>query len=562
MPSLSSSSYNLRNRTTSSQINKTNGQLVSFTVEKPNQNEAPLESVCLPISMPALIPISSTSCLASSAHNDEQSMLWKNVASLFVKCEDNHSNIDGLRGEYEQSIKELKEFTVELYARLQSARGEIATVKTTSKTKLKSFKKAFHKKIKKAKQVSATSACDADMEVFRYIDTLRIQIDELRETTERQNAKIEELSRATIQVPHHQYNNDYHNDEIEDMRHNINNLRGELADLNVLYDDDYHRFCNREELLKDRIGAAHEEALVAHTFAITVKQNADSRIDAAIKTIETLGADICRVDDQLKSMNIKIHDEMEIERQSSEYWIENTLNTFQKEKLSHIHSQIANVRSYADTKVAGDLREEFVSAICREVTFESNTRAELVQGVHNELTAMTQGVRDELLDLVTRSNEIHTARYFQTTNDMQLIKDDSINMCQTLKRSIGLVDMELSDVKDILEDQKEEIKETIYSEMDADYYALKKYIRHKMRNHLHDEHPEEEDEQEQDEQVDEQEQDEQEQDEQEQDNETSAVTEDSQHENVGEEVSKIEDNNEDIVIIVDFDNSRISEDDE
>lgn len=560
MPSLSSSSYNLRNRTTSSQINKTNGQLVSFTVEKPNQNEAPLESVCLPISMPALIPISSTSCLASSAHNDEQSMLWKNVASLFVKCEDNHSNIDGLRGEYEQSIKELKEFTVELYARLQSARGEIAAVKTNSKNKLKSFKKAFHKKIKKAKQVSASSACDADMEVFKYIDTLRIQIDELRETTERQNAKIEELTRVsndslTSDLPNVNNNSDIYDDIYDDFRDlnlSMNNMREELADLNELYENDYYRFFQREEEMKEAILAAQNESMNANKFAIQAKNDANARIDL----LQGLwGENFYKLEDKLNNMERDIRNEIEDERVSSEYWIEHTLNTFQKEKLSHIHSQIANVRSYADTKVAGDLREEFVSAICREVTFESNTRAELVQGVHNELTAMTQGVRDELLDLVTRSNEIHTARYFQTTNDMQLIKDDSINMCQTLKRSIGLVDMELSDVKDILEDQKEEIKETIYSEMDADYYALKKYIRHKMRNHLHDEHPEEEDEHEQ-------EQDEQEQDEQEQDNETSAVTEDSQHENVGEEVSKIEDNNEDIVIIVDFDNSRISEDDE
>ena len=179
-----------------------NGQLVSFIVEGPKQNIAPSSP-----SMPGLIPASSVSYLSSTAHNEEQSMLWQNVASLFVKFEDNQSNIDGLRGEYEQSVKELKEFTVELYARLQGARGEIAAVKTNSKNKLKSFKKAFQRKIKKVKHVSASSACDADMEVFKYIDTLRIQIDELRATTEKQNTKIEELSNVTMPMSNHKHNN-------------------------------------------------------------------------------------------------------------------------------------------------------------------------------------------------------------------------------------------------------------------------------------------------------------------------------------------------------------------
>ena len=543
-----------------------NGQLVSFTVEGPNQNVSPSPSSP---SMPALIPASSVSYLSSTAHNEEQSMLWQNVASLFVKFEDNQSNIDGLRGEYEQSVKELKEFTVELYARLQSARGEITAVKTSAKNKLKSFKKTFQRKIKKVKQDSATSACDADMEVFKYIDTLRIQIDELRATTEKQNTKIEELSSVTMPMSNHKHNNANNADtyyDINDLQHKMNKIREEVSGLYELYDNDYHRFCKREDELKDSIGAAHAEALTAHTFAITAKQNSDDRIDAAIKAIETWGSDIYKLDEQVKSMNREIRDDMEIERHSSEYWIECQLKTFEKEKLSRIQSQISEARSYADTKVAGDLRQEFADAICREVAFESKVSADLVQGVHNELSAMSQGVREELVDLITRSNEIHSARYFQSLNDMQIIKDDSTNMCQTLKHSIGLVDMELSEVKEILdfakediaslavdlEDQKEEIKDTIYSEMDADYYALKKYIRHKMRNHLRDEHPEEDEE-------------EDEEDEEDVEDEVSgdALTE-TQEEQKAESpaVAEVPVDNDDMVIVMDEENCRISDDDE
>jgi hypothetical protein len=549
----------------STNINKMNGQLVSFTVEGPTQNVAPSSP-----SMPALIPASSVSYLSSTAHNDEQSMLWQNVASLFVKFEDNQSNIDGLRGEYEKSVKELKEFTVELYARLQSARGEIAAVKTNSKNKLKSFKKAFQRKIKKVKQVSASSACDADMEVFKYIDTLRIQIDELRATTEKQNAKIDELSHVTMPISHQQHHNADSYYDIHDLQHKMNKMREELADLNELYDNDYYRFCKREDELKDKIGAAHAEALISHTFAITAKQNSDDRIDAAIKAIETWGSDIYKLDEQVKNMNREIRDDMEIERQSNEYWVERALKTFEQEKLSRIKSQISEARSYADTKVAGDLRQEFADAICREVAFESKVSADLVQGVHNELSAMNQGVRTELVDLITRSNEIHSARYFQSLNDMQIIKDDSTSMCQTLKHSIGLVDMELSEVKEILdfakediaslsvdmEDQKEEIKDTIYSEMDADYRELKRYIRHKMKNHLRDEHPVE-DETDDDEDA------------------AEADPNDQNDENAGEEVSEVvnmtivesivennnDDNNDDMVIIMDDENCRFSDDD-
>ena len=89
--------------------------------------------------------------------------------------------------------------------------------------------------------------------------------------------------------------------------------------------------------------------------------------------------------------------------------------------------QIQQVRNYADTQVAGDLREEFSEAICREVAFESKVSAELVQGVHNELT-----------DVITRSNEYHSARYFGTVEDVKQLRE----ICQTLKQSIGVVDAE------------------------------------------------------------------------------------------------------------------------
>lgn len=166
--------------------------------------------------------------------------------------------------------------------------------------------------------------------------------------------------------------------------------------------------------------------------------------------------------------------------------------------------QIQQARNYADTHVAGDLREEFSAAICREVAFESKVSAELVQGVHNELT-----------DLVTRSNEYHSHRYFGTVEDVKQLRET----CQTLKQSIGMVDAELSDTKETVEFLKDEIgevtntvgdlaeevdelakevdeleddlveqKSAIFSEMDGDYYDMKDYVKRRIQRHVHHYH--------------------------------------------------------------------------
>ena len=159
--------------------------------------------------------------------------------------------------------------------------------------------------------------------------------------------------------------------------------------------------------------------------------------------------------------------------------------------------QIQQARNYADTQVAGDLREEFSAAICREVAFESKVNAELVQGVHNELT-----------NLITQSNEYHSHRYFGTVEDVKQVRE----MCQTLKQSIGMVDAELSDTKETVEYLKDEVGHTvnsvtdledkvcdltedlieqkadIYNEMDHDYSDMKDYVKRRIQRHVRHSH--------------------------------------------------------------------------
>ena len=156
--------------------------------------------------------------------------------------------------------------------------------------------------------------------------------------------------------------------------------------------------------------------------------------------------------------------------------------------------QIQQMRNHVLTHVVGDLREEFSKAICNEISFESKTNAHIIENV-----------REELTDLITRSNEYHTARYCGTVEDVTQLRET----CQTLKQSIGMVDAELSDTKLTVEYMKDEVgqnttdfgdlsvdftelKEDIYREMDRDYYSLRNHVKRRITRHEVREHHREE----------------------------------------------------------------------
>ena len=148
--------------------------------------------------------------------------------------------------------------------------------------------------------------------------------------------------------------------------------------------------------------------------------------------------------------------------------------------------QIYEARNCADQQTqntAGDLREEFARAICRE------------------LAHVTGEIREEFTSLVTVSNQCHSHRYFGTVEDIKQVREN----LQTLKQSIGMVDAELSDTKEIVDflkdevgqasndiyDMKEdrrEIKETLYREMDRDYRDMKSYVKRSIQKHRKQEH--------------------------------------------------------------------------
>jgi chromosome segregation ATPase len=387
-----------------------NGRLVSLSVDNPKYYVPNLQD-----EMPAMLPLSYAQMNNGSSSSsgkggkkaqvqdhhaddsEEKTMIWKNIASLFVQCEKNDDNVLSLtRG------------TDEIYQELQDVRTEIAQVQTDmNATKdelvakpddIRRLRKYVVKKCKKVQETASYGAYNADIEIFAYIDTLRGEFD----------AKIQKLEKENTE------------------------LREELGALHDTYDKDYDVFVERENALM-------------------------SKLDRAIQATDVLNE------------RIKNHEGIYMK-------------------------QLQELRDRTDQQFynhSGDLREEFARAITREVEFESKTSAQLVQSVNDELTS-----------LITRSNEIHSYRYFETVGVMKQLQEN----CQTLKQSIGMVDAELSDTKetvdflkdevaqtsndvyDIKEDALSGLKEDIYHELDRDYYDLKSYVKRTMNRHKREEH--------------------------------------------------------------------------
>ena len=220
----------------------------------------------------------------------------------------------------------------------------------------------------------------------------------------------------------------------------------ELSDLNDTYYRDYEMFVQRENDLM-------------------------AKLDSAVKMNETLNDRLNRFEDaMMRHLDIK-HNEI--------YTV--------REELFEQMNQL-------DFHLAGNLREEFARMITKEVAFESKTSAQLVQCVNDELTG-----------LITRSNEYHSHRYFGIVEDVKQIRENS----ETLKKSIGMVDAELADVKESVEHLTDEVgqnttdvsnvqedladlKEDIYREMDRDYYDLKDYMKRMNNRHEKKYHPSDE----------------------------------------------------------------------
>ncbi len=387
MPSSSSSSSS-----SSRPIPQTStGRLVSFTVDSPKLY-TPIEQ-----DIPALTPLSHTN---ASNDMEEKTVLWSNVASLFLKCEQNEENL-------KSNMTMLTRGSDEMYQELQDVKGELAQFQTDMNEKgifpkkyVRKMRKFVNKKCDKVREDVSYGSFNTTNEIFAYIDKLRGEFEERIQKVEKENS----------------------------------DLRDEIVKLHNTYDSDYNTFIRREDDLISRISAT----------------------DRATEC----------------------------------------LNERMKDHEAIIMRQLGEIRNHLEQRIelkSGDLRQEFAHAISRELEYESKTSAQLVQTVNDELT-----------DLITRSNQYHSHRYFGMVEDVKQLNDT----CQTLKQSIRMVDAELSDTKttvDFLKDEvaqssndnydiKEEmgkLKENVYSELDRDYYDLKDLVKRRFKQHKKEDHNDE-----------------------------------------------------------------------
>ena len=354
-------------------MSRMSGKLVSLSVDTLKNNDVDV-------------------AVSGTVHNEEQTMLWANVATLFAKCDQYEDELQ----KHQESYERLTRGTDDLYQELQDTKNEIQHETNDERNKLSTHVRKLRKYVnKKCEQIRGDisySSYSDNSDVMMYINALRSDY-------EARTSKLE--------------------DEVA-------GLHAKLEETNHVYDSDYQMFVNRENDLM-------------------------AKLEESVQTTASLNQ---RVKDLEYSLMAQI-------QESREY---------------------AEQQHYTAT---GDLREEFARAICREVEYESKVNAKLVQSVN-----------DELFELITRSNEYHSARYFGTVEDVKAVRE----MCATMKQSIGMVDAELSDVKETVEFLKDEVaqssndvydikeeftewKDEIYREMDHDYYDIKDYVKRKFHRH-------------------------------------------------------------------------------
>lgn len=371
-----------------------NGRLVSLTVDNPKYYTHNQEEQNTPVFEQADYTYSTN--VTENHDAEEKTMLWKNIATLFMKSEQSEDNL-------KSNIANLTRGSDEMYQELQDVRAEMSELhneineSNQLSSHVRKLRKYVNKKCDIVRSDISYSAQSANNVVFAYINTFRDEFDAKIKALEQENTK----------------------------------LKREMGELHQTYDSDYEMFVRRENDLMEKL-------------------------KEAVQTSENL----------------------------SKRLIDYEQVCFQ---------QIQEARRFTEEycfHMSGDLREEFARAIAKEVDGESKASAQHIQNVN-----------EELIDLVTRSNQYHSQRYFGTLEDIKQIRENA----DTLKKSIGMVDAELSDTKEIVEFLKDEVgqssndiyelkedmselKDDVYHELDRDYYDLKDYVRHRIHRHQKQDH--------------------------------------------------------------------------
>ena len=261
--------------------------------------------------------------------------------------------------------------------------------------------------------------------------------------------------------------------EIQDVRSDIENVRADFTENNVL--------TKHIRKIRKYVNKKYNEVLDTAKYSL---EGANNEVFGYVDTIRAeidkrmghLETDIIELNDTYyRDYQMFIRREDELMAKLNEAVIKNEEMCARMEAT--FMKQLEQVRNDMEQRVyatAGDLREEFSYSITKEIAYE----------------------HEEMVDLVKRSNEIHTQRFFTVAEDVKQVREN----CHTLKQSIGMVDAELSDVKETVDHLTDEtgqnttdisdltedlndMKEQMYRELDRDYYDMKDYVKHRINRH-------------------------------------------------------------------------------
>ena len=290
--------------------------------------------------------------------------------------------------------------------------------------------------------------------------------------------------------------------ELMEIKGELVQVHTDIADItenNMLSDHvrKLRKYVNKKctEVRENASYGSHTSNIEIFAYIDKMRGETDARIakaDARIKKLECENVTLHEEIDRLHETYDRDYDTFVKRENDLMAKLESAIHTTEclKDRVKDYEDasmrQIYEARNCAEQQIqntAGDLREEFARAICRE------------------LAHVTGEIREEFTSLVTVSNQCHSHRYFGTVEDIKQVREN----LQTLKQSIGMVDAELSDTKEVVEflkdevgqasndiyDMKEdrrEIKETLYREMDRDYRDMKSYVKRSIQKHRKQEH--------------------------------------------------------------------------
>ena len=162
------------------------GRLVNLSADNPMYYTAPSSASS---ALPHLIPISTAAMKMNNNVDDELTMIWRNMATLFAKYDNVDTDIERQANTNKRCIDEVYQelqalrTEIEEYQKKAEEESHIASSSSSSSssgsaaTLVRKLKKYVNKKCEKMRETASYGAYNADNEVFDYVNTTRSDLD-------------------------------------------------------------------------------------------------------------------------------------------------------------------------------------------------------------------------------------------------------------------------------------------------------------------------------------------------------------------------------------------------